>query len=61
MSRRPLVPDAKGKLKKNEIGIEFNEKYTENKSSRSNGHIGGNIGGLMTKKIVEEFEKHLLD
>ncbi|EHI99378.1 small acid-soluble spore protein alpha/beta type [Clostridium sp. DL-VIII] len=67
MNRRPLVPETKVKLEKlktefeNEIGIEFNEKYNENTSSRSKGHISGNIGGLMTKKMVEEFEKNLLD
>lgn len=67
MSRRPLVPEAKQKLDKlktefeNEIGIELNNKYEGNKSSRANGHTGGNIGGLMTKKMIEEYEKHLID
>ena len=31
------------------------------KTSKLNGHIGGAIGGLMTKKMVEEFEKKLID
>lgn len=67
MSRRPLVPEAKEKLEKlkieseNEIGIAINEKYKGNISSRTNGHTGGSIGGLMTKKMIEEFEKHLVD
>jgi hypothetical protein len=66
MSRRPLVPEAKEKLDKlknefeNEIGIELNDEYKGYKTSRSNGHLGGNIGGLMTKKMIEEYEKNLV-
>lgn len=65
MSRRPLVPKAKMKLEKmktefeNEIGIELNEKYKGNVTSRANGYTGGSIGGLMTKKMIEEYEKNL--
>lgn len=68
MSRRPLVPKAKKELDKlknefaNEIGIEFNhDDYEGNRSSRSNGKIGGAIGGLMTKKMIEAFENKLVD
>ncbi|HEX9027084.1 MAG TPA: alpha/beta-type small acid-soluble spore protein [Clostridium sp.] len=67
MSRRPLVPESKKGLEKlkneftNDIGIEFNNSYEENKTSRLNGHVGGSIGGLMTKKMVETFEKNLID
>ena len=67
MSRRPLVPEARKKLDKlknefaNDIGIELNHNYEGNVTSRSNGHIGGSIGGLMTKKMVETFEKNLID
>lgn len=67
MSRRPLVPKAKTKLDKlktefaNEVGMEFNDKYEGNRTSRSNGYTGGNIGGLMTKRMVEEFEKKLIN
>jgi small acid-soluble spore protein D (minor alpha/beta-type SASP) len=67
MSRKPLVPEAKEKLDKlktefeNEIGIKLNHAYNGNKTSRSNGHIGGNIGGLMTKKMIEEYEHNLID
>jgi hypothetical protein len=67
MSRRPLVPEAKEKLDKlkteyaNEIGMEFNDSYKGNRPSRLNGYIGGPVGGLMTKKMVEEFEKKLID
>ncbi|OAA93899.1 alpha/beta-type small acid-soluble spore protein [Clostridium coskatii] len=67
MSRRPLVPEAKPKLDKlktkysNEFGMEFNDSYKGNKASKLNGHNGGLVGGLMTKKMVEEFEKNLID
>lgn len=66
MSRRPLVPEAKEKLDKlktetaNEIGMELNDEYKGYKTSRSNGHMGGNIGGLMTKKMIEDYEKNLV-
>lgn len=65
MSRRPLVPGAKATLDKlktefeNEIGIELNDKYEGNTTSITNGYTGGNIGGLMTKKMIEEYEKKL--
>jgi small acid-soluble spore protein D (minor alpha/beta-type SASP) len=67
MSRRPLVPGAKKKLEElkyefeNELGIEINDEYEGNRTSRANGHIGGSIGGLMTKKMVEAYEKKLID
>ncbi|KOA18465.1 small, acid-soluble spore protein alpha [Clostridium homopropionicum DSM 5847] len=67
MSRRPLVPEAKEALDKlkteyaNEFGIKFNDAYKGNNTSKSNGHIGGPIGGLMTRKMVEQFEKKLVD
>lgn len=65
MSRRPLVPEAKEKLDKlktefaNEIGMELHDHYEGNRTSRTNGYIGGHIGGLMTKKMIEEYEKKL--
>ncbi|AGX42768.1 alpha/beta-type small acid-soluble spore protein [Clostridium saccharobutylicum] len=67
MTRRPLVPEAKKGLDKlknefeNEFGIEINDSYKRNKTSRLNGHIGGSIGGLMTKKMIESYEKSLID
>lgn len=67
MSRRPLVPEAKEKLNRlkteyaNEIGMKLNDGYNGNRTSKSNGSIGGSIGGSMTKKMVEEFEKNLID
>ncbi|MBD7910585.1 MULTISPECIES: alpha/beta-type small acid-soluble spore protein [Clostridium] len=68
MSRRPLVPGAKEKLNKlkaefaNENGINLNdESYKGNVTSRDNGHVVGSIGGLMTKKMIEEYEKGLVN
>jgi Small, acid-soluble spore proteins, alpha/beta type. len=67
MSRRPLVPEAKQELDRlkteyaNEFGIKHNEEYKGNETSRSNGYSGGPIGGLMTKKMIEEYEKKLID
>jgi hypothetical protein len=67
VSRKPLVPEAKEKLEKlkteyaNEIGLKLNDTYKGNETSKSNGHLGGHIGGLMTKKMVEEYEKNLID
>lgn len=67
MSRRPLVPEAKDKLDKlktkyeNEFGMELNNNYKGNKTSKLNGFTGGPVGGLMTKKMVEAFEKKLVD
>lgn len=45
----------------NELGIELNDNYKGNKSSMLNGRVGGPIGGLMTKKMIEEYEKNLID
>ena len=67
MSKRPLVPEAKNALDKlkienaNEIGINLNNNYKGNTSSKANGATGGKIGGLMTKKMVEDFERKLID
>jgi hypothetical protein len=67
MSRRPLVPEAKEALDKikteyaNEIGMKFNDGNKGDKASKLNGYIGGPIGGLMTKKMVEDFETKLID
>lgn len=66
MSKRPLVPEAKEALNKlkteyaNEVGMKLNDKYKGNQTSKLNGYIGGPVGGIMTKKMVEEFEKKLV-
>lgn len=67
MSRRPLVPEAKDALDKmktefaNEFGMKYNEGYKGNNPSKLNGFVGGPIGGSMVKKMVEDFEKKLVD
>lgn len=67
LSNRPLVPEAKEKLDKlkteyaSEIGIKYNNDYKGNKASKLNGAVGGPVGGLMTKKMVEAFERKLVD
>lgn len=67
MSRRPLVPTAKAELDKlknetaTEIGLKLNDDYKGNRASKLNGAVGGPIGGMMTKKMVEDFERKLID
>ncbi|MBP2032676.1 hypothetical protein J2Z42_001350 [Clostridium algifaecis] len=67
MSRKPLVPGAKKKLEKlkteyaNEFDVNFNNGSKADNPSKLNGAIGGPVGGLMTKKMVEAFEKNLIN
>lgn len=67
MSRRPLVSEAKNALDKlkteyaNEIGMKYNDGYKGDRASKLNGYIGGPVGGMTTKKMVEDFEKKLID
>jgi len=67
MSRKPLVPEAKEKLGKlkteyaNEIDLKLNDTYKWNETSKSNRYLGGHIGGLMTKTMIEEYKKNLID
>ena len=44
----------------NELGVETNNKYGSNKTSYSNGQLGGRVGGLMSKRLVEMGEQMLL-
>ena len=37
----------------NEIGIETNNQYGSDNTSYENGQLGGRVGGLMSKKLVE--------
>lgn len=65
--RRPLVPEARQVLDRmktefsNELGLHLSEEYKGNKSSKLNGATGGPIGGMITRKAVEEFEKNLIN
>lgn len=67
MTRRPLVPGAKESLDKlkteyaNEIGVKLDNEYKGNKTSKLNGAVGGPVGGMMTKMMVEDFERKLID
>lgn len=48
----------------NEIGIDISQYNNLNKgdlTSRQNGHVGGYIGGTMTKRLVEMAEQQLAD
>ena len=62
MSRnRVLVPEAKAGLSKfkmeaaKEVGVNLTEGYNGDLTSREN----GSVGGQMTKKMVEAYEKNL--
>jgi hypothetical protein len=67
MSNRPLVPKAKEELDKlkteyaNEMGVKLDNEYKGNRASKLNGAVGGPIGGMMTRKMVEDFERKLID
>ena len=51
----------KMKLEKaNEIGIKTNNKYGSNNTSYENGQLGGRVGGLMSKRLVEMGQQALL-
>mgnify|MGYP000872403208 FL=1 len=65
--KRPLVPAAREALDKmkvefsNEFSLELDGEYKGNKTSKLNVYIGGPIGGMMTRKAIEEFEKNLIN
>jgi hypothetical protein len=58
---RVLVPEAKEALNKfkmeaaNEVGTPLKQGYNGNLTSKQN----GSVGGQMTKKIVEAYEKKI--
>ncbi|WP_026882785.1 alpha/beta-type small acid-soluble spore protein [Clostridium akagii] len=58
---RVLVPEAKEALNKfkmeaaQEVGTPLKEGYNGNLTSKQN----GSVGGQMTKKIVEDYEKKI--
>jgi len=61
MSNKTLVPQAKAGLNKfkmeaaKEVGVNLTEGYNGDLTSREN----GSVGGQMTKKMVEAYEKNL--
>jgi small acid-soluble spore protein D (minor alpha/beta-type SASP) len=58
---RVLVPEAKAGLNKfkmeaaQEVGVNLSEGYNGDLTSREN----GSVGGQMTKRMVEAYEKNL--
>jgi len=58
---RQLVPEARAGLNKfkmeaaQEVGVDLKEGYNGDLTSRQN----GSVGGQMTKKMVEAYEKSL--
>ncbi len=68
MSRKPVNPNAREALTQmkieiaNELGIK-NESNEDkgNITSRSNGKLGGSLGGHMTKRLIEMAENQLIN
>lgn len=58
---RQLVPEAKAGLNRfkmeaaNEVGVRLSDGYNGDLTSREN----GSVGGQMTKKMVEAYERNL--
>ena len=44
----------------NELGAETSNKYGSNNTSYENGQLGGRVGGLMSKRLVEMGQQALL-
>ncbi len=68
MVNRPVDPNAKEALKRmkievaNELGIRENPVADKgNLTSKTNGSLGGNLGGTMTRKLIEMGERQLMD
>ncbi|MBU3198765.1 alpha/beta-type small acid-soluble spore protein [Clostridium estertheticum] len=61
MANKTLVPQAKAGLNKfkmeaaQEVGVNLTDGYNGDLTSRQN----GSVGGQMTKKMVEQYEKNL--
>lgn len=67
MGNKPVDPNAREALKrmKLEIASELGLKDISvgdkgNLTSRANGSYGGNLGGTMTRKLIEMAEKELI-
>ena len=61
-----IDPNAKAALNQmkleiaSEMGIENTDEYGANKTSYHNGEIGGRLGGLMSRQLVQMGEEELL-
>ncbi|MEG0794616.1 MAG: alpha/beta-type small acid-soluble spore protein [Bacilli bacterium] len=66
MAKKPLVSNAKKALNQmklemaGELGVPSDHVEGANKSSYKNGVMGGNLGGMMSKRLVEMGQEQLL-
>lgn len=66
MANKPVDPNAKLALNQmkleiaNELGMDTKSNYGANETSYHNGEMGGNLGGLMSRKLVQMGEEILL-
>ncbi|GKZ03209.1 spore protein [Paraclostridium bifermentans] len=66
MTNKPLVSNAKKALNQmklemaGELGIQSEHINGANKTSYESGVMGGNLGGMMSKKLVELGERELI-
>ena len=66
MAKKIVNPNAKKALQDikleiaNELGAETSNKYGSNNTSYENGQLGGRVGGLMSKRLVEMGQQALL-
>ncbi|MDU3802197.1 alpha/beta-type small acid-soluble spore protein [Paraclostridium bifermentans] len=66
MTNKPLVSNAKKALNQmklemaGELGIQSEHVSGANKTSYESGVMGGNLGGMMSKKLVELGERELI-
>ncbi|WP_432662846.1 alpha/beta-type small acid-soluble spore protein [Wukongibacter baidiensis] len=68
MAKIPVDPNAREALKRmkleiaNELGMKSNNLEDKgNLTSRSNGNYGGNLGGTMTRRLIEMAEQELIN
>ena len=66
MANKYVNPNAKKALQEmqleiaNELGAETSNKYGSNNTAYENGQLGGRVGGLMSKRLVEMGQQALL-
>ena len=66
MANKPVDPNAKLALNQmkleiaDELGMEAKNQYGANETSYHNGEKGGNLGGLMSRRLVQMGEEILL-
>ncbi len=67
MAKRPVDPNAREALNRmkfeiaNELGLKNDDMREKgNLTSKENGYYGGNLGGTMTRKLIEIAERELI-